>query len=468
MRANWPIGPVCDACYQRRKRQPRPCVRCNVVRVLVGSSDDQNGELCGPCCGVDIDFACNRCGFPGDTYADGACTRCIVADRVQDLLSRDDGTIAAALRPLADGLIALDPPITLLRWLSQSRGPKILARLASQSAEITHRSLDILPQDRTTRHVREMLVATGILPPRNENLARLELWLHHMLEQLPDQHRASIAPFAEWGIVRDARRRAARGRYTTRAATADRADIRTAAKFLAWLDNNQLDLAGVSQAHVDHWLTTHPTLHRSAGAFLRWTTLRRLTGVITVPARRPGLPSRFLSEQQHHQQLKRCLNDETLPLAVRIAGTLTGLYALPISWLAELTIERFHRDTGSAYLTIGDNPVLLPPRLAELIERQIERAVSIPSLRPPDGSAPAFLLPGRPPTRPISEGQLQASMRRHGLAIITARNTAMLEAVADLPPIVVSDLFGISPRTAYRWAQYAQVSWTDYLAATPD
>ncbi|MCO6006157.1 hypothetical protein NE236_14280 [Actinoallomurus purpureus] len=32
------------------------------------------------------------------------------------------------------------------------------------------------------------------------------------------------------------------------------------------------------------------------------------------------------------------------------------------------------------------------------------------------------------------------------------------------PPIVVSDLFGVSAGTAYRWAQYAQDSWADYLA----
>jgi len=44
----------------------------------------------------------------------------------------------------------------------------------------------------------------------------------------------------------------------------------------------------------------------------------------------------------------------------------------------------------------------------------------------------------------------------------------MLEAVADLPPVVISELFGISPRTAYGWAQYAQNSWTDYLACRQD
>ena len=59
-------------------------------------------------------------------------------------------------------------------------------------------------------------------------------------------------------------------------------------------------------------------------------------------------------------------------------------------------------------------------------------------------------------------------MKRHGLAVISARNSAMIEAVADLPPIVISDLFGISPRTAHAWAQYAQDSWTDYLTVCHD
>lgn len=48
---------------------------------------------------------------------------------------------------------------------------------------------------------------------------------------------------------------------------------------------------------------------------------------------------------------------------------------------------------------------------------------------------------------------------------MAARNTAMIEAVSELPPIVVSDLFGIYPGTAHAWAKYAQTSWTDYLAA---
>jgi hypothetical protein len=44
----------------------------------------------------------------------------------------------------------------------------------------------------------------------------------------------------------------------------------------------------------------------------------------------------------------------------------------------------------------------------------------------------------------------------------------MLDAATELPPVVISDLFGISPRTAYGWACYAQDSWADYLVACQD
>jgi hypothetical protein len=51
------------------------------------------------------------------------------------------------------------------------------------------------------------------------------------------------------------------------------------------------------------------------------------------------------------------------------------------------------------------------------------------------------------------------------LPTLAARNTAMIEAVGALPPIVIADLFGIHPGTAHAWANFVQASWTDYLAA---
>ncbi|MFD0272020.1 hypothetical protein ACFVGY_36445 [Streptomyces sp. NPDC127106] len=41
----------------------------------------------------------------------------------------------------------------------------------------------------------------------------------------------------------------------------------------------------------------------------------------------------------------------------------------------------------------------------------------------------------------------------------------MIEAVAELPPTVVSNLFGVGASTAHRWARFVQDDWADHLAA---
>lgn len=161
-------------------------------------------------------------------------------------------------------------------------------------------------------------------------------------------------------------------------------------------------------------------------------------------------------------------NDDQLPLDVRIAGGLIGLYALPVVRLVELTTDRFERTEDNAYLTIERNSVLLPPKLALLIEEQVARPTVRSMLRPPQDGRLTYLLPGVPAHRPITAQRIVNKLRNHGLEVISARNTAMLEAVADLPPIVISDLFGVSATSAHRWARFAQDSWADYLAACTD
>ncbi|MEW2490653.1 hypothetical protein [Streptomyces sp. NPDC048411] len=91
-----------------------------------------------------------------------------------------------------------------------------MAQLASRAEPVTHEVLDALPRSATTRHVRSLLVIAGVLANRDEHLARLERWVTWDLPRLPAYQAAIVRPFAEWHVVRDARRRAARGRYPQR------------------------------------------------------------------------------------------------------------------------------------------------------------------------------------------------------------------------------------------------------------
>ncbi|MDF2897846.1 MAG: hypothetical protein K0Q46_4632 [Rhodococcus erythropolis] len=78
---------------------------------------------------------------------------------------------------------------------------------------------------------------------------------------------------------------------------------------------------------------------------------------------------------------------------------------------------------------------------------------------------PAYLFPGRPPSRPRSTQLLWRQLKERGLPTRAARNTAMIANVTHLDAVVVSDLFGVAPKTAHKWAQYASTSWATYLAA---
>ncbi|MEU3862483.1 hypothetical protein AB0F03_34990 [Streptomyces sp. NPDC028722] len=119
-----------------------------------------------------------------------------------------------------------------------------------------------------------------------------------------------------------------------------------------------------------------------------------------------------------------------------------------------------HHDADHTYLTVIRHPVVLPPKLARLINDHLEEGSRH------SNETSRYLLPGRAPGRPRNPAGLSDKLKRYGLPARAARNTAMMQALADLPPVVLSDLIGIQPRTAERFAAMAGEKWSDYLAAT--
>ncbi|MGI5507411.1 hypothetical protein [Lentzea sp. CA-135723] len=462
--ANWPLGAVCTPCYDHHTHHPRPCPGCGTTRVLVGR-DDTGIVVCGPCVGSGLTYSCRRCGASGEIHKNRLCARCLAADQVHALLTTSEGTVHAQLRPLIEALTAVPRAAAVLQWLRTSPAAPLLGELAAGGAEITHELVDRLPRDRNTASARRMLVAAGVLPDRNEPFAQLRLWSKEELAGLPAHHQAAVRPFIEWKVLRDARRRADRGRYTDGAASGDRADVRAAIELMRWLDTHDLTLSTFTQGHLDTWLDGNRNRLHKSNLFLRWVIDRRLTDRLEIPSILRSRPTRFLDGDEHTAQLRRCLTDETLPLPVRISAALTRLYGLHNGRITELTTDRFHRDDDGAYLTIDRNPVLLPPSLARLIERQIAEPDHLSLLDRALEPETRYLLPGRHPGRPRTANGLTRLLNRYGFPVASARNTAMIEMVAELPPTIISDLFGIHPSTTHAWANYAQDSWADYLAA---
>jgi hypothetical protein len=157
-------------------------------------------------------------------------------------------------------------------------------------------------------------------------------------------------------------------------------------------------IGDLTQPVLERWLAEGSTrTKREVAPFLAWTAARRITPKLTVARQRNDVPSRFLDEQQHFDLLKRCLTDETMPLAVRVAGALILLYGVRVTTVATLTTtDRFTRSNG-AYISLGGTPALLPPNLARLLDQLAEQLRRF-------GAAvahmPHYLLPSRIPTRP--------------------------------------------------------------------
>lgn len=455
----WPIGPVCHPCRRRRINNPQNCVQCQCLRVLIGEAE--SGGVCGPCSGSTIDYRCRRCGFPGNIHSDASCAHCVLQERIDLLFADADGVVPRRIQPVAE-ILASGNPWSVIPWLSRSRAAMILTELMRSGQPVTHELLDGFPQDVNLSYVRELFVSAGSLPSRTEHLAQLQLWIDQTIVALPPHQASTIKPFAEWDVLRDARQRSLRSRYTHAAATADRDVIRTAIMFITWLDTQSIPVNALTQGHVDLWLEIHPTRRNQIGALLRWLITRSISADFEIPKRHRTRPPRFLSEDELREQLRRCLNDKDLPLEVRVMGALTRLYALPLTRILELTTQQFHRDGDRGFLTLSVNPILLPPKLADMIEELIRSpGVSTFAATREDWG---YLFPGRPPSRPRNVVGAGTMLKRHGLPTIHARNTAMIEAVTDLPAIIVSDLFGIHPATADKWVRLTQNSWADYLA----
>jgi hypothetical protein len=132
----------------------------------------------------------------------------------------------------------------------------LLHGLADGSVAISHHSLDQLDDTKTVRHVRRVLVASGVLPERDEHLHRLERWLRATVGDLDDpEHRRLVHRYADWYHLRRLRARTCADRPVTAGQAARlRYHVAAAVAVLETLRDSGRCLADLSDADVDRWL----------------------------------------------------------------------------------------------------------------------------------------------------------------------------------------------------------------------
>jgi hypothetical protein len=162
------------------------------------------------------------------------------------------------------------------------------------------------------------------------------------------------------------------------------------------------------------------------------------------------------------RHLERCLADDTLPLDVRVAGTLILLFGINTSRVLSLRANQITERDGENYLALDQHELVIPPRLARLLNQ-----LPVPRSRstlPPNPAAPKLLFPGRSLSQPVAPGPFSRRLKAHGIAPRGGRNTALISLAADLPASVLADLLGLHRGTGVRWTKLAKRDWESYLA----
>ena len=455
--ARWPEGPVCDPCYTAALRHRGPCASCGQVRRLV-TPPGPAADTCAGCAGLPITCACADCGREDKLFERGRCERCSLRRRAAALLAGPDGQVPAGLLPVLEAICTARTPKSALNWLRRSHGAALLAGLAAGKLPATHEALDADPRRRAADFLRHMLIAGGMLPPRDQEFARTGQWAHRIVEAIePAASRRVARGYAAWQVMR--RLRASAGRPRTYTAHAHR-NLRAAASFLTWLHDRGRGLPGCRQADVDAWLATGPAACQVQD-FLSWAAAHGHCQAFTLPGRVQASGT-AASQEQRWALAARLLHDDTLDLTDRAAGCLLLLYGQQLSRIAAMTTSQVTSHSGTVLVRFGDHDVPVPEPLGVILTDLIRTGRTHAGTGSP--AASPWLFPGGLPGQPITPGRLGQRLNRLGIYAMAGRRAALTDLAAHMPAAVLADLLHLAPTTAVRWMRQAGGDWSRYAA----
>ena len=160
-----------------------------------------DADTCASCAGLPVTSMCADCGTE-DKLLKRAAAPGAACSGAPLRLSGGTGQVAGELAAVLTAICSARNPRTALNWLRAGAGAAILADLGAGRIAATHQALDQHPRPRAAGYLRQMLVAGGVLPPRDEELARAEQWLAGLLASMTvPEHRRLVRAFATWQVI---------------------------------------------------------------------------------------------------------------------------------------------------------------------------------------------------------------------------------------------------------------------------
>ncbi|MGH9181447.1 MAG: hypothetical protein ACRDY5_07010, partial [Acidimicrobiales bacterium] len=341
---------MCEPCYRAALARRGHCSGCETERRLV-SPPGAGATRCASCAGVDSLATCRRCGAEERPYADGLCVRCSLAEHARKLVP------PGALEPVYAAIVAARQPYSAHNWLRSAASARILASLPTAGGPLSHRTLDACSPPKAVDHLRHLLVANGVLEPRDEGVVRLEVWTRARLETIEGpERRRLLRSYATWRLLRRVRARAGSHQGPAPIAHA-KTYLNAAIAFLVLLDTRGRELADCSQADVDAWTTT-PGAHELSD-FLGWAIDRKLVGEVVL-RRRPPSPGTALDDDTRWSIVARLLHDGDVDVTDRVAGCLVLLYGQQLSRIVAITRDQLSFANDVAKLRLGPSAIDIP------------------------------------------------------------------------------------------------------------
>ncbi|MEU5105199.1 site-specific integrase [Streptomyces sp. NPDC021354] len=451
--------PWCERCQQRWAT----CNGCGSVAQARGGSFEE--PLCAKCTNPDPDFW-GRCPVCETTWqlSPRACQRCVLDERIRDLLGNDTGTIGPELVPFHEALTSAERPDIALAWISRPKVQDLLERIGRDERRVTHDILDDLPSGKVLAHLRSVLVATGALTTRDERLVALEKWINETVQARTDlTARRILHGYAVWHHLRRLRRRIG-DQHTTQLQDLNvRCHVTAANNFLTWLAAEGFTLGTCTQADLERWMTDPAFTYRDeTGHFVRSSVQHRHAHDLTFGTVRWTGPQGTIDSEKRWADARRLLNDDTLPTADRVAGLLLILYAQKIATISQLTIDDVHITGETVAITFGTSPVVLPMPLAALVRGLVANRRGKAKIGTPD-DAP-WLFPGGQPGRPLSDSQIGLRLHKIGIRPQQDRSTALFTLAAELPAAILARMLGVHIKVAVQWQQASAGDWAAYAA----
>jgi hypothetical protein len=361
-------------------------------------------------------------------------------------------------------LCSVDRPESILSWKRNVQVVQLLGGISAGAIPLTHDGLTAAGSGRHVDHLRSLLQHHGLLPERDEHLARFERWLAAKLDAVDSSSiHTPVEQFATWHHLRRIRSESKPGQSSGSATRSAKQEITETIKFLTWLMETHGRVIGdCAQQDVDEYLASGPTTRHMIRTFFVWAKRNKINVAVEI-GHRQARTTPTITQSQRLQWLNELLTGDSDTLPYRVAGVLLLLYAQPLTKVAALQTTAIADEGGEMRIALGKEPIPVPEPFASLLNYH---RYNRPNLRTAGGAVGTpWLFPSLRPGRHIDPQPIMQRLRELGINLQGSRNTALQQLVSEVPPPLVAEMLGCSDQVAQRHAELAGASWSMYATS---